>query len=53
MFNGYFVQALQQEFYRIFGYGTRMPVITKRESQDLHDFGLMYLMGPLQYGEWE
>lgn len=49
MFNGYFIQALQEEFYRVYGYDARMPVITEREQQDIHNFGIGYLMGPLHY----
>lgn len=47
MFNGYFIQALQNEFYRLFKFDATTPVITKSETELLHDFGFMYLMGPL------
>jgi len=47
MFNGYFIHALQQEFYRIFEYSTTTPVITSAETRDIRDFGYMYLMGPM------
>lgn len=49
MFNGYFVQALHEEFYRVLGYSVRTPVITAAETADLHNFGFMYLMGPLHH----
>lgn len=49
MFNGFFVQALQEEFYRIHGFDATAPVITATETVVLHDFGLAYLMGPIIY----
>lgn len=49
MFNGYFIQALQEEFYGLFRFDPTSPVITKTESQTLKDFGYMYLMGPLMH----
>lgn len=47
MFNGYFIQALLEEFYRMYGFSPRAPVISTTETQDLKAFGIAYLMGPL------
>jgi len=49
MFNGYFTQALREEFYRVFNWHDRnAPIITAIESGDYADFGRMYLMGALR-----
>jgi hypothetical protein len=48
MFNGFFVQALNQAFDRLFPHwGSRIPGITSLEAREYADHGRMYLMGAM------
>jgi drug/metabolite transporter superfamily protein YnfA len=48
MFDGRFVRALDQSFYRLFPkWLNQTPVITLCEAQDYSDHGFMYLMGTM------
>lgn len=48
MFHGYFVQALNDAFYRVFGnWSRRSPAIGSAEGSEYAAHGRMYLMGPM------